>query len=189
MYLWFLNLETSRTPVPKNWQFWRIKCNYRVCSVSKASERIPAHLFPKTLSWKNFIPLTISAPQSSLPRIEGYKEWQLPQGTRNLTTAFHRAVQLLLNLGLVGFTFFPFGGWGKTIFLRYIILIIFFPLLFSPLIHSPQQSPHFLPCPWVLLPFCSILPPSNLTPPPALLAAILLSISESVSVLLVQFVH
>ena len=43
------------------------------------------------------------------------------------------------------------------------IFIVFFLLLLSTLIHSsPQKLPHCCPCPWVLFPFCSVPPLTNL---------------------------
>ena len=41
-----------------------------------------------------------------------------------------------------------------------IFTVLFFPSPFSALIFpSPQPSPHCCPCPWVLFPFSSTLPP------------------------------
>ena len=66
-----------------------------------------------------------------------------------------------------------------------LIFIVFFPLPFTSLIPpTPQQSPHCCPCPWVLFPFCSVPPPLN-SPLPPPTSCQLLSIYESVSVLLV----
>ena len=79
------------------------------------------------------------------------------------------------------FLLFFFSG----LFLK--ILIVNFPLPFSPLISPPlpQQSLHCCPCPWLLFPFCSIPPPPNHSPS----SCHLLSIYESVSVLPVSSVH
>ena len=44
----------------------------------------------------------------------------------------------------------------------FIIFTVFFPLPFSsPILPftPPPQLPHCCPCPWVLFPFCSVLPP------------------------------
>ena len=70
----------------------------------------------------------------------------------------------------------------------YVIFIIFFPLPLSPLIPpSPQKSPHCCPCPWVLLPFCSIPPSPHFLPPLAVICSP--SMSLPLFCLLVQFIH
>ena len=68
----------------------------------------------------------------------------------------------------------------------FFFFIVFFPLSFSLCIHSSSlQSAHCYPSSWVLFPLCSISSTHNLP----LLAAILLSIYESIFCLLVEFVH
>ena len=67
----------------------------------------------------------------------------------------------------------------------HLIFIVFSPLPFSPLMPpNPQQSPLCCPCPWVLLPFCSIPLPPNLSPT----NCHLLSIYESVPIFRVSSV-
>ena len=66
--------------------------------------------------------------------------------------------------------------------LRVCVCVVFFPSPFSPLIpHSPLQSPHCCPCPWVLFPFPSIPPP-----PPSPSLSCHSAVHESVFILLVS---
>ena len=83
--------------------------------------------------------------------------------------------------------------WGFLVFDRLLLsscflvsfLLYFFPLAYIPLtLPCPVQSPHCCPCPWVLFPFGSILPPPNPNPPK--LSAC--SLYKSVSVFLVSSV-
>ena len=46
-------------------------------------------------------------------------------------------------------------------FFKFNLYCIFPITIYTPYNPSPQQSPHWCPCPWVLFPFCSIPPPPN----------------------------
>ena len=65
-----------------------------------------------------------------------------------------------------------------------LFLLYFFHYHLTPLYSPPHCNPHTMcPCPWVLFPFCSTLPPSN--PHPELSAC---SLWVSVSILLQQVI-
>ena len=67
-------------------------------------------------------------------------------------------------------------------------LYYIFPLPFSPFIpSSPQQSPHYCPCPWVLFPFCSIPPFPHLFPQLAVICSPSMSLYPFCT--LIQFVN
>ena len=80
--------------------------------------------------------------------------------------------------GHVSHVFYPFLLEFSYFFKNF--YCIFFHYHLVPLYHPPR-SPQCCPRPWVLYPFCSI-------PPPLSLAGVLLSIHESVSILLVTSV-